>query len=228
MSTRSKNDRKQVNIRVGLFGLFGSKDPSPIHFASARECLKKQNVESDKAVDILARSLVIECQNLREFIFKNFDVYKSILIGNMISTELSNKGWLLPEKDAQPDFLCSQDECNAVDLVLSEFLETIGNCGKEASAIIKDTSPKRYKKYKDSGYSAEYRQEAWSVWIFKEQQSPLSPFLSIIANVIWNDKCKQKWEKEKKNVPAITQAVLVTTIKPLLTKETKIEITKEF
>lgn len=226
---QSSTDFLWFIITLQLINLFGSKDPSPIHFTAAREYLKKQDVESDKAVDSLARFLVIACQNFREYMLKKFTVNNtSIVIENKVVATLSTTNeWIIIGDSDYPDFKCSQDECNAVDIAFSEFLETIGPYGKEASNIIKESSPKRYYNYIQSGYSPEYRQESWSVWISKDHLSVSSPFLNVLVNVTWNDKCRQRWEKEKHNIPAITQAVLVKTIKPPLTKDMKIEITND-
>ncbi len=220
------SDFAWFTVTLHLINLFGSQDPSPVHFATARESLRNLKIENDKAVDILARALVVECQNFRECIFNKFSIQNtSLTTDNQLIAKLNNgKDWLIPEKTEHPDFVCSQNECNTIDLFFSEFLENFGTFGKETSKIIKESAPKRYQKYKDSEYSEENRQEAWSVWIPKEKSSLFSPFLSVLANVIWNDKCKQRWDREKKNVPALTQGVVVKTIKPPLSKDSKIEV----
>jgi hypothetical protein len=218
-------------VTLHLLNLFGSKDPLTVHFTNAREHLKSLGIENDRATDVLSRALVIECQNLREFIFKKFSVNNlSLSIDGAIVAKLGpENGCLVPSKDAQPNFICTKDECNAIDLAFSEFLEKIGISGHEMSSLIKETAPKRYRKYIDSKFNMKNRQEAWSVWISKEpsQTLHLSPFLSILTSVVWNDKCKLKWEREKKNIPALTQGSLIKTIKPALSKNNRIEITNE-
>ncbi|MGL5262978.1 MAG: hypothetical protein ACRDAI_00115 [Candidatus Rhabdochlamydia sp.] len=212
-------------VTLHLINLFGSKDPLPIHFTIARESLKSLKIEKDKAVDMLARELVLECQNFRELIFKEFSINNmSIVINNQTVDLVHDKELLLPEKDALPALICVKDGCNTIDLIFSDFLKDLGLHGKEAAKIIKESSPSRHQKYRESGYTQDYRQEAWSVWIPNQLSSLLSPFLNVLSNVVWNDKCKQRWEREKRNVPALAQGVVVKTIKPPLSKESKIEV----
>jgi len=224
----SHTDFVWFTITLHIINLSGSKDPSPIHFTIARDCLKKLGIDDDKSVDILAREMVKECRNFRDIIFKIFSVKDmSISINNEVLKLSDEKSFYIPAENTFPEFSCSQNECNSIDLYFSEFLETIGKNGKNDAELIRTTAPARYKQYKESDYSAEHRQEAWSVWIPKDKRSLFSPFLIVLANVLWNDKCKQRWEREKKNVPALPQGVLFHTIKPPLSKGTSIEIVND-
>lgn len=226
----SDTDIAWFTITLNLINLFGSKDPSPIHFAIARDSLKKLEIENDKAVDMLARALVLECQAFRDFLFSQLNLGNTSITTNtqLFTQFIADKTLLLPEKEEKSEFVSSTDEGNIVDLAFSDFLERIGECGKEAASIIRKSAPKRHQKYKESSFSSDYRQEAWSVWIPNEEfPSLFSPFLSILSNVVWNDKCKRNWDREKRNVPALTQGVVVKTIKPPLSKGSKIEVSDD-
>jgi hypothetical protein len=264
---------------IRLITLFGSQDPLPTHFSTAREFLKEQNIEDDKAIDMLARALVEECRDFKKFILEKFDVknitiqktaseayldehVKSFLcsiedLPNEIKRTFSppqqqkpseeiiltqqtssqtplfldtpiknqvNEEQLLsvPVRTAYPDFTCSQDRCNAVDLAFSEFLQKTGKHGQNCAKEIKESAPYRHKKYQETGYSKIDREGAWSVWIPKDRTCLFSPFLYILVDAIWNDKIQHRWGKEKKNVPALPTLVLMKTIKPSLSKDTKI------
>lgn len=196
-------------LSLHLIRLFGSQDPSPIHFAVARETLGQDNIEDDQAVDILARTLVQECQNLRANIQKKYFINDdSILLTDEIMVKLSDKeGWYIPERNALPDFIPSNQSCNALDLEFCEFLRTLGERGKEMENALKSNARDSYRNYEESNYNPEYRPQAWSLWISHNPQSLFSPFLKVLSDVVWNDKCKVHWEKGKKNVPALTQGV---------------------
>lgn len=238
-----------------LITLFGSQDPSPAHFTAAREYLKSVDIDNDKAVDLLARALVVECQKFKEYIFEKFSVcnitiQKTAAEALLESRELSsneigtqkhqkhqeqpiflnnplreNEGFFLtPERTAKADFVCSQDGCNAIDLSFSEFLQRVGKCGQDQAKRIQESAHIRYQKYQEKGCGEFNRQEAWSVWIPKERSSLFSPFLRVLVDAVWNDKCKDRWGKEGRNVPALTRGVLVSTIKPPLSKGSSIEV----
>jgi hypothetical protein len=195
-----------------LINSLASKDPSIIHYTCVREFLSESGIESDKAVDLLNRALVIECQNFRKIVFNNFSI-----------NNISDINLILPERNERSEFICSKDDCNAIDLMFSDFLSSQGPSGKENCELIKESAPKRYKNYKESQFSSEYRQEAWSVWISKEK-SFCSPYLKILADFVWNDRCKFVWEREKNNVPAIPKGVFIKNLKPLFSKDSKIEV----
>lgn len=67
----------------------------------------------------------------------------------------------------------------------------------------------------------------WSLWSLDDNEGDIfkftPQFLYILAYGLWNDIIKNKWEKQIKNIPALTKAALMTTIKPSLYKGSHIE-----
>ncbi len=211
-------------MSLHLINLFGSQDPTPIHFFIARECLIDVGIESNQAVDMLTRELVVVCCQWRDFVLQNFNDHESIVLAKHVHIDLINDyGLLLPSRDALNDLICSKNESNALDLVFSMFLETIGVCGKNMARCIRETSTERYRNYHETEYTHVYRHDAWSLWIPKEHDFCGILFLKILVHVVWNEYCKKRWN----NVPALPQGVLIPTIKPILSKKTKIEVTDE-
>ncbi len=193
---------------IHMVSFFSTKDPAPIHFVVAREILKEKGCDDDKAVDILARELVNYCCAFKE---KIFEVY-SHKEGSIACLPIYQDGGLLiPERTHMPNFICHRDGCNSFDLSFCEFLETIGERGKEASKAIIEDSFKRHQLFKESKYSPELRPQSWNLWIPEKQENKLttvfSPYLSILADAVWVDHLQIKYEKAKKQLPALTQSV---------------------
>jgi len=203
-------------VTIHLIELFGTKDPSSVHFSIARKRLQLLKIENDKAVDILARALVLECQQFKGFFFKTLSIPG-------LETLSDETGWSLPYKTAYPQFTCATEEGNALDLILCNFLETTGgNPGKEIAQALRQSAPSRSQQHRTKNRPYP-RKQAWSVFVPQNSHTLFCPFLSLLSDVVWSTKCKQRWEKEKKHVPAITQSVLVRTITPPLLKGTTIE-----
>ena len=99
-------------------------------------------------------------------------------------------------------------EYNAMDLLLSQFLKTLGSTGKKAADSVLLYSEKTNQIFKELNCKEANKSSRWKLWIDKKEiLSQFSPFLFILADVVWEDVCSQLWEREKKNVPALTYGV---------------------
>ena len=201
-----------------LIEYYAEKDPTPMHFVIAREILKEAKVEENdkKAVDILARELVTYCNKFKEKAIQE----------KVLDTKFSLKdegGWLIPATNEQSDLKYESNDLNSLDKCFIDFIFDIGKEGEKKSEQLLENSKERYKSYKENEYSKDDRPFAWSLWISPER-SILSPYLSVLCHVLWQDVCKKRWEREVRQVPALTQGVLVITIKPSLSKETRVEV----
>jgi hypothetical protein len=208
-----------------MINFFSTKDPSPIHFTIAREELKKNGIDDDKAIDNLARDLVTYCQKLQQTVLKAFSNKEDSWCVLPMSTDNS---YLIPDKTSLPGLICQQDGCNSIDLIFSEFIETIGATGKKAAEEIRKDSRQRHQAFKDSEYRPENRPKAWDLWISKKSDftSIFSPYLSILAAVVWKDSGSIKWERKQKYFPALPTGIMET-IKPSLQKSSNINYTHE-
>jgi len=202
-----------------LIDYYAAQDPTPMHFVITRETLIAAKISENekKPLDKLTRELVTYCVAFKEKLIKLGLINEKILIKDEF-------GWLVPKPDEEPFFKYEAESINSLDKYFIEFISEIGNEGKKQASDLIKNSQERYEKYKNSNYSNEDRPFAWSLWV-SEKRSVLSPYLSILSHVLWQDVCKKAWEREKTNIPALTQGVLVKTIKPPLSKDTKIEIT---
>lgn len=213
-----------LTTTLSIIHAFSLKDPSPLHFITARECLKVYKINEDRAVDILARELVIACHRLQNTIIDR--ISKLCNFPNLTSFLSRINEWG-KEGNASMPFICTNDSCNAADIAFSEFLQSTGPRGKQSASVIKKSANKRYFQYRESKYHSNHRQDAWSLWISISPPSPFSPFLKILTDCIWKDLCEKKWEREKKNVAAITKGVLITTLTPYLTQDIKINVIQD-
>jgi hypothetical protein len=205
-----------------MLDLFGSQDPSPIHFVVARDYLHDRKINDTRAVDLLARELVTKCQRLRDHIFRAL----SNIAGNTLHLIDNEERWI-PARDNQPDFTCSSPDntSNMLDLLYAQYIHSIGKNGAEAANVIIDTAKERFAAYRESGYESTFRPAAWSLWIkTTPYPSVFSAHLATLAHIVWLDMCNQRWEREKHNVPAITRGALITTLKPPLSKDTKVQV----
>jgi hypothetical protein len=188
-----------------MINFFSSKDPSPVHFVTAREVLSKKEISDNRAVDALSRELVTACQKLQKAVLGACSDEE-----NGFPLPIQQEGaHLLLNKDDLPDFICEREECNTADFIFAEFLKTSGKIGKKAAASVLADSKKRHQIFKNSRFQNEYRPIAWDLWVNKKEMnsSTFSPFLSILADVVWEDVCSSLWARESKNVPALTYGV---------------------
>ena len=188
-----------------MINFFDVKDPSPVHFVIAREVLEKKKISDNRAVDALARELVTSCQKLKKFIANSCSDKEK---GTPLPLQQGD-GYLLPERNYLPSYICERDGCNSADFLFAEFLKSSGEIGGKAAEAILADSRKRHQVFKDSGFKDEHRPIAWDLWISKKEgnSTVFSPHLSILADVVWEDSCSPLWAREAKNVPALTHGV---------------------
>lgn len=204
-----------------LIDYYASQDPTPMHYVITKETLNCVDIsENDKkALDKLTRELVTYCCTFRKRLIKEGVINEN----PPIKDEL---GWYIPKPNENPLVRYEIEDINSLDKFFIDFLSEIGSEGKKQASDLLKNSQERYGAYKKSSYSNEDRPFAWSLWI-SEKRSVLSQYLSILSHVLWQDICKKIWDRENKNVPAITKAVLITTIKPPLSKNCKLEVSNE-
>ncbi|MES2273226.1 MAG: hypothetical protein V4487_03450, partial [Chlamydiota bacterium] len=160
-----------------------------------RESLKEKKIGDDQAVDLLARELVTCCGQMKQQIDASL-----LQIGGFF--QLLEDGSLNFQPQCPSDFPLEQDGCNRIDLLFASFIQRIGKMGAKASIAIQESAKERYSQASND------RSAAWSLWIkFKPESILLSPHLSILTDVVWEDICSPLWGRQEKNVPAITQSV---------------------
>lgn len=181
-----------------------SLDPQPIHFYTARKVLKeKHEIDDPRAVDILSREILEHCKNISNFPSFNHKLFSK----NPIEVEeLSNH------------FEHEKYKILQVDLEFISYLKKIGPKGKKLSSEVKTNSEVVFKFYKSEGYPNSYRKDVWALWINKEDT--IAPFLFVLGQVLWEDRCKHIWNRQSKQVPAITSPI-IEIIKPILNPKNK-------
>lgn len=213
--------------------LVSTKDPFWFHFDIARKVLEKNGCSTDqdnKFLDLLARKFLETCCDL-----KNKMIHPEN-ITNMFGEELNENH----TNFAGLELICIDDdgECdqeflkNGLFIWDRIYLEVLGETGTEGKKIAKwleeeeEQLPNYYKTY----FEGENKEAIKMFW-FQTEDKSTEPFHSraflILCNTIWIDQIKPSWEKQLKYVPAITKAVLVTTIKPPLSKNCRIEVSEE-
>lgn len=204
---------------IYIINFFSAEDPSKLHYQAARDVLKEaggNELESqEKARDLLARELVKECRNFASRIIPN----------EFLQDTAEAKGlFAISKKDEYTKHLIFSVENKLwIDNVFINFITEIGGKGKELAKII-DRSSKRWNK--------EYLVDRKAIglfrlWIDLEMPHYFCRYLKLLAEILWVDRVHPLWNKQSKNVPALTKAVLITTIKPPLSKNCKIEISDQ-
>lgn len=197
---------------IYIINFFATKDPLPIHYTVAREILKQKKVSENKAVDMLARELVESCQNFKKFLEKESERECRF------SLSLQNEnGYLVSMSTPQNELSWEKEECNAIDFLFSEFLDKhFRKTGKNAAKALLKDSQKRFQTFKNPDLKNDSRPLLWNNWIDKEDGIRiLSPYLFILADIVWEDCCLAIWKRETRNVPALTQGVHPSVVKIL-------------
>lgn len=196
-------------------GLYASLDPLPEHFEAAREIIEddiKDNENSflkyiDTGVDLLARELVQACSSFKTEIEALETSNFNQIAQNVISHEIEGMLW--------------------IDAIFFNFFGKLGPVSEEEANLQREVSKGKWLKWR---YSKDENagSKIWSMWSLSDSGGKISSiapeFLYILAYGLWNDKIKRKWEKQVKNTPALTKATLITTIKPVLLKNSKIDV----
>lgn len=215
------NDIVWLATAFHIISSYASQDPTPFHFVLSRDCLIIKNIIDDRAVHMLASELVIHCKRLHEFISDPFSKEND---RRPVIRLQDDKGFFIPVRDAMPEFVCELDECNRLDLLLAEFLRSIGARGLEAAEYIEKTAKDSFKPYRESGYETIHRPAAWSLWITPSPNASIFiGAMEILAEVVWIDVCQKRWERSIQ-YPATPKAVLRTAIRPPLMPGARVEI----
>lgn len=199
-----------------------SQDPLHFHFYAARKVLKEKfSIEDSRAVDILSRELVEHCKIIST-VFKSFKhpaFKKSPIDFADMNDHLS---------DDKIDIL-------QIDLDFIEYLNRLGLNGKKLASKVEKNSAELFKFYKDKEYSHEIRRHVWGLWVpspvnsetdDKDNKELLSPFIQLLCQVLWEDRCINLWSRQSKQVPAITKPV-VELFKPILSTTNKKTIVQQ-
>lgn len=181
-----------------------SLDPQPIHFYTARKVLKeKHEIDDPRAVDMLSREILEHCKNISNFASFNHKVFSK----NPIEIEELNNHL----KHEKHDIL-------QADFEFITHLKSIGPKGKKLSTDVKKNSEELFKFYKSEGYPDSYRKKVWGLWVTKEDT--ITPSLFLLGQVLWEDRCNHIWNRQSKQVPAITSPI-IEIIKPILNPKNK-------
>ncbi len=207
-----------------VLATLASPDPSPVHFTLSREVLNKENISDDRAVDFLARELVVATRGLKDFVLKSDCPSETEAFSVLLDT--NGGGLYFPGQYFVPEIICELEGCNEFDLKAAEFFSKIGDAGKKASNWIVNTAQNRFKDYKDSGYAETHRPGAWSLWI-AETSSVFMPILTALTEVIWKDRLERRWNRESKQFPACPIRLMTKIIKPLTSATNKKQIIKQ-
>lgn len=184
-----------------IFGdLLSAIDPMLDHFDSARKIIEDDLYEDKKVtssqidygVDLLARELVNFCMQLKKEFQNLINLDPNF---NIFSYEMEGVLW--------------------VDYIFLKFLSRIGNVSSGLSEVQLIKSRDRWTSKEKHG------PEMWTLWSLIDDCEPAltAPrFMYIVANGLWNDRVKKRWEREIKSTPAITSAFFNITVKPLITQ----------
>lgn len=104
----SDSDLVWLAITRHAINFFSAEDPSPVHFAIARDVLDEKQITDNRAVDILARRLVTACKDFQQT-FADSLPEKEL---GFLRPFFQDGDYLLPENDWQPNHICALDGCN--------------------------------------------------------------------------------------------------------------------
>lgn len=225
INTLKKTDSELTWILTALHTIkfFSTKDPTPVHYTVSRKILEKNGPVENRAVDILARELVHQCEELKKFVEKEIKLDGRIQI-------INEQDSLVAEESPVNGFTFEKGGCNVLDFLFAKFLKnSFGENGKKASKTILEDSRNRFSILKNSGFNLDHRPKTWDTWILKKPKTSIfSPYLGMLAYVTWKDLCSAQWNKERRNVPALTQGVHPSVAKILSHRTEPKEIHKNF
>ncbi|PJD94550.1 MAG: hypothetical protein CK425_11260 [Parachlamydia sp.] len=204
-------------IIEAFMSIVATQDPTWFHFDIARKVLEHETPDAlngKSAVDILARELVEKCKELKALVKCPTELQS-------IKGEGKKEGTIeiLEVTNSEPNFenLFINESFLNWDREYIKLISSIGAKGKEFSQKLSDK------------LSHENNKNFLSFWfepINKSKKTYFfhSPAFIILGEVLWTDVVKTKWERQTRHTPAIAKGVLITTIKPPLSKDTKIEV----
>ncbi len=203
---KSKHESSQTpqaawQLLLLFIDTIASEDPFWFHHEIARKVLENDSPEiapDRTAVDLLARELVETCRLLNGAL--------------QILDERLKKSPLLTED------MLTKDDLFLWDAAYVDLLSHTGLQGKHVSQNLPAALQSLYAESKQLSFWLDPIEQGSKSRFF------LSPAFLLLGEVLWKDSVQQRWEKQAKNVPALTQAVLISTIHPPLKKDVKIEV----
>lgn len=191
-------------VKEGLTSIV-SKDPLPIHFHVARRTLKeKYGIEDTAAVDILVREFLEHCRKILKFPSINHPAFQKLVV----------------EPNDCCDHLEAKEGLFQIDSDFVDHLKSIGSKGKKLSKTVKESCIGLYSHYKENNFSDECRVRTWSLWV-NESKEAISPFMSYLAQVLWEDKCTHLWNRKATGHAALAKPVIESLIPILGPSKTK-------
>ncbi len=208
-NSKSANPDIWIQLAFHVIQNLSQEDPNTSHFTVARETLQSQESDgfNDQAVDMLARELVKRCQDFKRAVHS--DKYP----------DNNNSPIFILESDARLDLRPLEDKDGMLwlDDLFLKFIEKIGKWS--TNSVNNNWRPKRKQKYIEflEGESKEMS-KVWHLWVSTTSPT-MPPYLNILCLCVWKELVKPKWERQRKNTPAIARAVFSPCIKALLSKD---------
>lgn len=106
-----------------------------------------------------------------------------------------------------------------IDLDFINYLKQIGPTGKKNAVLVQKTSKELFKFYKTQNFSELHRRSVWGLWV-PQTNELLSPFIILLSQTLWKDRCQRLWNRQLNQVPAVTTPI-VEIIKPILNPKEK-------
>lgn len=179
------NSNPLMFFRAAVYSILflSSEDPCRLHYQAAREILREvqgaQLESEEKARDLLARSLVKECQ-LFASLFPPFDPHA-----------------LSEEK------LFTRDGILSLDSLFADHIAKIGPHGKKISAALLTASLGWRQDYvQDRQALALFR-----LWVDFDIPPYYCRYLKLLAEILWKDRVETQFQKTQKHLPALTLTV---------------------
>ncbi|MDP1608974.1 MAG: hypothetical protein Q8L98_06650 [Chlamydiales bacterium] len=172
-------------FKAAMYSLafLATSDPCNLHYQAAREILREvggEQLESqEKARDLLARSLVRECQVFASH-FIPFD--SSIVSEKTIFTEEGSLG---------------------LDKMFAEHLASLGSYGKKMSAALLMASKAWGSLYRENQNVL----SLFRLWVDFDIPPYYCRYLKLLAEILWKDRVEAQFLKDQKHVPALTLTV---------------------
>jgi hypothetical protein len=195
-----------------------TQDPGAIHFFIARNVLKdKYGIEDNKAIDVLSREFINTLHKISNF--------------KSIKHEVFNKN-PIDLKDLESHFTNKSEDILELDEDFILFLKNIGKKGEELSIKVKENSKAVFQEYKNQYYSTDYRRNVWGLWLppiqsDQDYKKLLSPFMIVLTQALWEDKCFKLWYRETNGSASIVKPIIEKIIPLLGPKKSKKFIEKD-
>lgn len=204
---------------IYIINFFSSEDPSKLHYQVSREVLREYGGDAlesqEKIRDLLARELVGECRNFAS----------KIIPSPLLQEKANDKTLFVLKKECGEPFehlTTAVSDKLWIDNVFLEHLTSIGKNGYDLAKKLSVASKRWLEEYLIFGQTL----KLFRLWIDLEEQPYFCRYLKVFAEIVWKDRVQSIWEKQSKHVPAITKGVLITTIKPPLSKNCKVEVSE--